>query len=143
MPEGFRLVIRTPHQLVLDERVRSVRVPTETGQVGLRPNGEPVLLVIEPGLVLLRAATALGFAATAGGLLESDRERCVLYTPVAVVGSSEDEVLAALERLLAVPDREVVARQQLGELERRIIQEARGGPRGPGRRGGGHERPAG
>jgi F0F1-type ATP synthase epsilon subunit len=125
MPEALRFVLRTPHTVVLDEPVRAVRVPTETGQVGLRPGGEPILLAVEPGLVLLRGAVGLRFVATAGGLLESGRERCTLYTPVAALGASDDEVLAALDRLLAAPDAELAARRQLGELEQRIVQELR------------------
>lgn len=132
MREGFRLLLRTPHGNVFDDQVRAARVPTETGQVGLRPGGEPLLLVVEPGLVLLRGDAGLQFAATAGGLLESGRERSTLYTPLAVVGSSADEVLSALDRLLATPDREVAVRRQLGELERRIVQELGQSPRPAG-----------
>ncbi len=134
MPEELRCVLRTPHGVVFDDLVRAVRVPTETGEVGLRPRGEPLVLVIEPGLVLLRGDGVLGFAATAGGLLESGREHCLLYTPAAVVGPSEEDVLAALDRLLSRPDRELAARRQLGELERRILRELQqepGAARGP------------
>jgi F0F1-type ATP synthase epsilon subunit len=135
MPEGLRLVLRTPHEVVFDEAVRGARVPTQTGQVGLRPRGEPLVLVVEPGLVLLHDDGIDRFAATAGGLLESGRERCTLYTPAAVVGPSGDEVLEALDRLLSAPDRELAARRQLVELEQRILQELRQGPRGlPSRR---------
>jgi F0F1-type ATP synthase epsilon subunit len=133
MAEGLRFVLRTPHEVVFDDRVRAARVPSETGQVGLRPRGEPLVLVVEPGLVLLRADGIVQFAATAGGLLESGRERCALYTPAAVVGRSEEEVLNALDRLISAPDRELAAHRQLAELEQRILQELRQGPRVRGR----------
>lgn len=139
MREELRLVLRTPHEVVLAGRVRAARVPTETGHVGLRPGGEPLVLVVEPGLVLLRGTGGLHFAATAGGLLESGREACTLYTPVAVTGFSEDEVLTALDRLLAVPDRELAVRRQLGDLERRIVQELRERPQVMRSRRGDHE----
>lgn len=134
MAESFELAIRTPHAAVFDERVRAARVPTETGQVGLRPRGEPVVLAVEPGLVVLRLAAGLRFAATAGGLLVSDRKRCELYTPFAVVGSSEEEMLDVLERMRSTPDSELLARRQLGELEQRIVQELRRPPAGTARR---------
>lgn len=129
MAERLRFVLRTPHEIVLDEQVRGARVPSETGQVGLRPRGEPLLLAVEPGLVLLRGDGGLQFAATTGGLLELGRGRCTLYTPAAVRGRSEDEVLTAIERLLSAPDRELDAHRQLAELEQRILQELRQGPR--------------
>ena len=139
MPEGLRFVLRTPHQVVLDERVRAVRVPTETGQAGLRPGGEPILLVVEPGLVLLHGEAGPRFAATAGGLLESGRERCTLYTPVAAVGASDDDLLAALDHLLAAPGGEMAARRQFAELEQRIVRELREDSRTAPRRRDDHE----
>jgi F0F1-type ATP synthase epsilon subunit len=123
MAEGLHLLIRTPHETLLDAQVLSARVPTETGQVGLRPHQEPLLLVVEPGLVVLRLAGGLRFAATAGGVLESDRERAVLHTPFAVLGQADTDVLAALDRAMATPDSELSARRRLGELEQRIVQE--------------------
>jgi len=128
MVERLRFVIRTPHGAVFDEDVRAARVPTETGQVGLRPREEPLVLVVEPGLVVLRLDGALRFAATAGGLLEGDRWRSILYSAFAVAGSVDTEVLAALDRSLAAPDRELLARRRLAELEQRIAQELRHRP---------------
>jgi len=130
----LRMVIRTPHQTILDAPVRAARVPTETGQVGLRPRGEPMVLVVEPGLVVLRTDAGVRFAATAGGLLEHDRASCTLHSPFAVLGADEAEVLGALDRALATPDRELAARRRLGELEQRIVREL-GEPRKAGRAG--------
>lgn len=123
MIERLRLLVRTPHEVILDALVRSARVPTETGNVGLRPRQEPVLLAIEPGLILLRSDDRVRFAATAGGLLNGDRERAILYTPFAVVGHQAEQVLAALDAALATPGSEIEARRRLGELEERIVQE--------------------
>lgn len=128
MHDRLRLVIRTPHEVVFDARVRSARVPTATGQVGLRPRGEPLILVVEPGLVLVRTDASVRFAATAGGLLDGDRDTSVLYTPFAVVGDAEGDVLAALDRALAAPDSELALRRRLGELEQRIVHELRHRP---------------
>lgn len=125
MADRLRFAIRTPRGVVLDERLLSARVPAETGQVGLRPREEPLLLGVEPGLVVLRTEGGLRFAATAGGLLESDRERAVLYTPFAASGDTGEGVLAALDRALATPDRELAARRRIAELEKRIAQEVR------------------
>lgn len=128
MPERLHLLIRTPHETVLDAQLVAARVPTETGQAGLRPREEPFVLVVEPGLVVLRTESGLRGAATAGGLLESARDRAVLYTPFAVLGDVGKEVLASLDRALSVPDSELDARRRLGELEQRIVQELREHP---------------
>ena len=123
MREFLQFLIRTPRETVLDERVRGLRVPTESGQVGIRRGAEPVLLVVEPGLIVVRTGDTDSFAASAGGLLECDVGRCVLYTPFAVTGAEDDDVLAALDRALATPDGELAARRRLDELEQRIVRE--------------------
>jgi F0F1-type ATP synthase epsilon subunit len=130
MPERLRLVIRTPHEVVFDRPVGAARVPTESGQVGLRPREEALALVVEPGLLILRDGETFHFAATAGGLLEGDRETATLYTPFAVTGDRGDEVLAALDRALATPDGEIEARRRFGRLEQRIVRELGQRPEG-------------
>lgn len=128
MADGLHFIIRTPHEAVLDAVVTAARVPTRTGQVGLRPREEPFVCVVEPGLLLVRQDGATRFAATAGGLLENREHRAVLYTPFAVLGDVGADVLAALDEALATPDSELSARRQLGELEQRIIQELHDDP---------------
>jgi len=128
MLERLHLVIRTPHGSVLDARVRAARIPTESGRVGLRPRQEPHVLVVQPGLLVVRLEAGVRFAATAGGLLASDREQSLLYTPFAVVGEAVGDVLDALDHALATPDGELAARRRLGELEQRIVHELRQRP---------------
>jgi F0F1-type ATP synthase epsilon subunit len=125
MAERLRWIIRTPREAVLDEDVRGVRIPTESGQAGVRPGAEPLVLVVEAGLILIQTDAGTRFAATAGGLLESDRERCILYTPFAVTGERDADVLSALDRVQRLRDDEISARRRLGELEKRIVREVR------------------
>lgn len=130
MPESLQLTIRTPHERVVQQRVAAARVPTETGLVGLRPHQEPLVLAVEPGLIIMRAASGdESFAATAGGLLESGRGECTLYTPFAVVSDSEEEMRGVLERMLSTPPSELLARRRLEELEQRIVGELTKRPR--------------
>jgi len=123
MREPLQLRILTPRETVLELGVRGLRVPTASGQVGIRRGAEPLLLVVEAGLIVVHAGDVDSFAASAGGLLECDVRRCVLYTPFAVTGAADADVLAALDRALATPDGELAVRRHLGELEQRIVRE--------------------
>ena len=138
MPEQERLrfCVLTPRAAAVDRPVDGARVPTETGQVGLRPRGEPLLLAVEAGLVVLRDADGIALVATAGGLLESDGVTATLYTPFAATGATAEEVEAALDAALADPESELAARQRLEELEQHILQELGHGP--PAAPGGHH-----
>jgi F0F1-type ATP synthase epsilon subunit len=129
MSEALRFVIRTPTEVAFDALIRAGRVPTETGLAGVRPRAEPMLLVIEAGLIVLRLDVGTRYAATAGGLYESSRESGVLHTPFAAVGGNAREILATLERELRTSDGEIALRRQLGDLEQRIIRELRTKPR--------------
>ena len=123
----LKLVVRTPREIILERDVSSIRVPTETGQVGVRPRAEPFVLAVEPGLVLVRRNETLLFVGTAGGLLRCDSASASLLTPLAVSGDDEDAVLDALEAALAQPSMEMEARATLGKLQSSILRELRSG----------------
>lgn len=123
--ETLRLVVQTPQGGVFDDEVTSLRVPSDTGQVGLRPRSEPAALVVEPGLVLANAPSRLRFVATAGGLLHCDGRNVVLLTPLAVVGESAEAVSAELERVMDSPSPDLELRSVLQRLETGILQELR------------------
>jgi F0F1-type ATP synthase epsilon subunit len=123
----LKLVVRTPREVVLEVGVSSVRVPTETGQVGVRPRAEPLVLAVEPGLVLVRRDDAYEFVGTAGGLLRCDGATASLLTPLAVTGDDEDAVIDSLEGALAQPSVEMEARATLGRLQSSILRELREG----------------
>lgn len=123
----LKLVVRTPREVVLECGVSSIRVPTETGQVGVRPRAEPFVLAVEPGLVLVRQTEAFLFVGTAGGMLRCDSASASLLTPLAVTGDEEEAVLDALEEALAQPSMEMEARATLGKLQSSILRELRTG----------------
>jgi F0F1-type ATP synthase epsilon subunit len=125
--QALKLIVRTPREVVLELDILSLRAPTATGQVGVRPRVEPLVLAIEPGLVLVRQDDGFRFIGTAGGLLRCDGERASLLTPLAVAGKDEDDVLAALEQALAQPNVELEARATLSRLEGSILRELRHG----------------
>ena len=133
--ETLRLVVRTPQGVVFDERVTSLRVPTDTGQVGLRPRSEAAALVVEPGLALAASRGGLRFLATAGGLLRCDGVEAILLTPLAVVGESADAVCAGLSEALGTPSPDLELRAVLQRLESGILQEIRRGASAAGRGG--------
>ena len=125
----LRLCIRTPHGMVLERDVHSVRLPTETGQVGLRSNRESIVLVVEPGLIIITLDGRTTYACSAGGLLRMSGKEAELYTPYALGGDSPESVMAELDRQLAVPDSDLAVRRRLGELEQRIMRELTQSPR--------------
>lgn len=120
---NLRVTIRTPRETVVDEDVAAMRVPTKSGHVGLRPRGEPSVLAVEAGLVLLHGHSGMRYAGTAGGLLHSSGQSVSLLTPLAVVGGDVDSVSEQLEALLSEPSDEMEVRQTLGRLETRIRKE--------------------
>jgi F0F1-type ATP synthase epsilon subunit len=123
--ETLRLVVRTPQGGVFDERLTSLRVPSDTGQVGIRPRSEPAVLIVEPGLVLADTTSGLRFVATAGGLLRCNGEEAVLLTPLAVAGESGDAVRTELEEALGTPTADLELRAVLQRLQTGILQELR------------------
>jgi F0F1-type ATP synthase epsilon subunit len=125
--EQLRFQVRTPQGRVLDELVRSIRLPSDTGQVGLRPRSEPCALVVEPGLVLAAHDTGLRIVATAGGLLRCDGEEAVLLTPLAVVGESAEAVRDELSTRLGTPSPDLELRSVLQRFETGILENLRRG----------------
>jgi len=122
---SLRLTVRTPREIVFEIEAESVRVPTKTGQVGLRPRVEQLVLAVEPGLILVRRDQGVHFLGTAGGLLRCDGVSAVLITPLAVYGDEEEKVMRNLDAELAQPDAELELRSTLNRLQSTIVTELR------------------
>jgi F0F1-type ATP synthase epsilon subunit len=125
--QALRVTIRTPSETIVDQDVAAARVPTQTGQVGLRPRGEPTVLAVEAGLIVLRLNGGTWYAGTAGGLLHTNGKVASLLTPLAVAGDDVESVSRQLDALLSAPSEEMEVRRTLGRLETRILQELRQG----------------
>jgi F0F1-type ATP synthase epsilon subunit len=123
----LRLVVRTPQGSVFDGPVTSLRVPSDTGQVGLRPRSEAAALVVEPGLVLADGPDGLRLLATAGGLLRCDGRQVSVLTPLAIAGRSAESVRDELQAALRAPRAELELRSALQRLESGILHELRRG----------------
>lgn len=121
----LRLIVETPHGIILDAATKSVRLPTETGQVGLRHGHEATILAIESGLVLARTNGNLRYVGTVGGLLHSDGSTSRLLTPWGIVGNTAEGVWSSLEQALAAPSAELEARRKLAHLELSILDQMR------------------
>lgn len=120
----IELTVRTPRKAVVRQDVFSLRVPTESGQVGLREHAEPSVLVIEPGLALARTdrdGNGIVFVGTVGGLLECDGSSITILTPLAVAGPTESEVMSSLESALASPSEELSARSTFDHLQSVVV----------------------
>jgi F0F1-type ATP synthase epsilon subunit len=125
------LIVRTPREVVWETRASSIRVPTETGQVGVRPRIESLVLAVEAGLILVRQGEVLRFVGTAGGLFRCNGQTANLLTPLAVTGDNEQQVLDALAAALAQPNVEMQARATIARLQSSILRELREGKKQP------------
>lgn len=122
----LKVIIRTPHETVFEAEARSLRVPTESGQVGLRPSVEGHVSAFETGVMNLRTPdNSIRFIGTAGGLLVCDGKAATMLTPLAVVGKDEQSVLSQLDSVLSRPSSEMEARRMLSRLEGEIVNELR------------------
>jgi F0F1-type ATP synthase epsilon subunit len=127
----LHFTVRTPHDVVLEIEARSIRIPTESGQAGLRPQNEPQIVAVEPGLLVVQTdANQTRFIGTAGGLLVTERARATLMTPLAVAGSDRDSIMKELQTALGEPNEEMQARAMLANLEDEILRELRRKPSG-------------
>ena len=136
-PPRLRLVVRTPRVTIVEIDVLSLRVPTESGHVGIRPGGEATVTAVEPGLGIARTRQGVVFLGTAGGLLSSDARAAVLATPLAFAGDDPAAVLRAIEAALAAPDPELELRRAIERLEVGMLRELRAPSAGyAGRRAG-------
>jgi len=120
----LHVVVLTPHENVFAADARSLRVPTESGQVGLRPGVEAHVTALETGVVNFVAPDhTMQFIGTAGGLLICDGETATLLTPIAVSGPDEASVISQLDNILSQPSSEMEARVMLTRLEGQIVEE--------------------
>jgi F0F1-type ATP synthase epsilon subunit len=123
---GLYFVAQTPSLTVFSAVVESVRLPTETGQVGLRRGMEPIVLPVEPGLVLLRAHESTMFMGCAGGLLIVDTQAATLLTPLAVVGVDIAVAKRGLDEALAEAPMKLAVRKRLRRLEDHVLTRLHG-----------------
>jgi F0F1-type ATP synthase epsilon subunit len=126
---AFQLNIRTPHEVILETWVRSARVLTETGHVGIRPRTEPTVLAVEAGIVhaypVADESSHEIFIGTAGGLLMCERDTVTLLTPLAVAGDNERAIVEQIDDLMQRPNSELEARATFTKLEGHILSELR------------------
>lgn len=121
----LHVVIRTPREVVAELDVLALRVPTRSGQVGVRPGAEALVTPVEPGLVIARGADGVRFVGTAGGLLRTSARAGLLLTPLAVLGDDAMAVLAAVDAALSGPDPEHELRRAIERLEAGLLHEVR------------------
>jgi F0F1-type ATP synthase epsilon subunit len=123
------LVVRTPRAELVRRAVRMLRVPTESGSVGILPRAERAALVVEPGLVVARDDATITLVGTAGGLMRIDRDQAVLLTPLAVVGHDVTSIRTWVAELTRQTSSEAELRKRIESLERGLIAASGNRPR--------------
>ena len=119
----LQVIVRTPVGEVIKTDAHSVRVSTETGQVGLRPKMERLILAVEPGLMLVHRTDSTLFVGAAGGLVTCDGHVARLLTPLAVSGTDEPTVMAELTKQLQQPSAELEVRKTINNIQSNILNE--------------------
>jgi F-type H+-transporting ATPase subunit epsilon len=106
MSKTFRVDIVTPDRAVYGGAVESLRVPAEEGDLGVLAGHAPLLCLLRPGLVRLRAGGALTLFAVGGGYLDVSGGRALILADSAEAPQAidrkraEEAVERARERLL-------------------------------------------
>ncbi|MBD3672321.1 MAG: hypothetical protein HUJ26_02240 [Planctomycetaceae bacterium] len=122
--QEMEILVLTPHEQVLSTQIRSLRIPVESGYVGLHPSVESHVSAFEAGVINYRTTDRqINFLGTAGGLLICDGMRVTLLTPIAVVGENEETVLQQIDKILSHPTSEMETRTMLSRLEGKIVEE--------------------
>jgi F0F1-type ATP synthase epsilon subunit len=123
MTSLLKFIVRTPKAIVVETEARSIRVLTETGHVGLRPQMEAVILTIEPGLAFAHRKNSTLFVGTAGGLLKCDGKIATLLTPLGVAAEDQESVMRELQGQLSQPKAELEVRSTINSIQSSILTE--------------------
>lgn len=66
----FKLKLVTPAGIVLEQEAEEVILRTEDGQIGIMAHHEPLVSILKPGEMIVRAHGTATALATAGGVIE-------------------------------------------------------------------------
>ncbi len=91
MAGKLRLVVVTPEGKTFDSDVEQVVMPGVEGQLGILPGHVPLLTVIQPGEVDLKAGSRGDELAVGGGFAEVTGDRVTILTDMAVKPEDIDE----------------------------------------------------
>lgn len=96
----LHLVIRTPTEVVVDQRVYSVTAEDTSGRFGLLPGAEPVLSVLVPSVLTYRSARGAKeqFVAVARGFLQLEKGHVHVSVRTALPCDSLETVREVLVR---------------------------------------------
>jgi F-type H+-transporting ATPase subunit epsilon len=101
----MKLQLVTPVGIKRDEDIYEVILPTQNGEIGVLPGHEPLVTLLDIGIMSVRqkkgdSDEALEHFAVSTGIVEIDGERVLILADEADEGSdiAEQEVAAALKR---------------------------------------------
>ena len=122
---GIHLEITTPEGTVLERDVDAVTVPTTLGEVGILPGYVPLMALVEPGVLHLRANGGRESVAVDGGflMLQSDSLSVLVDGAVAVANIDVAEVERARKRAeeaLREANRSHLDSEEVAKLEAKI-----------------------
>lgn len=92
----FRLMIRSPSALVVDQDIFALCAEDLDGFFGLRPGRADVMAVLPAGLLVFRDQSGETFVALSGGLLYLREGVCRVAARDAVASRNLDEIASVL-----------------------------------------------
>jgi F-type H+-transporting ATPase subunit epsilon len=112
MSKGFLLEIVTPEKIVYSQEVASVVFPAHEGYLGVLAGHAPLLALLRPGEISIRADKGERHYATGGGFVEATPKKVIILCE-----SAEDVAGIDLARAKESRDR---AAQRLHSLEKGV-----------------------
>lgn len=87
LPSGLKLIVITSQQLVVDEYVDSVSLPSLDGYLGILPGHRHLLLAVGQGILTYRKGQAERNVSVQGGYAKIHPERVHVFTELSDNGT--------------------------------------------------------
>jgi len=122
----LHLKIITPKKIVLEEDVRSVTIPTSSGEITVLPKHEKLFSIITEGIIKIKKETDEDYLSIGGGYLETDGKEINILVSRAYGQSEIDEEIInqateEAKKILSQPASEKERAEAIAMMRRAVI----------------------